>query len=452
VLDLSPGYGEAWLLLAKLHSDLGALDVALDAIDRAPVIFKNSVKALRLRAALLGRVGDYDAAAAVHEHILSMDSHAPSDLVAYGNLLRTIGRRADAIDAYRQALAIKGEYGEAWWSLTNLKTERITDYDVAAMQSALKMHVSDENLFHLHFALGRALEDRRDHGAAFQHYEEANRIRRMTLPYHRDETEHTVERAKSQILDISVLDASCTGNASTTPIFIIGMPRSGSTLLEQILASHTMIEGTSELPYIPALSHYLSDRANLSAADCDALGREYLRLAHRHRKTERSFFIDKQPNNWMNIGLIRRILPNAKIIDIRRHPLASAFANFRQHFAQGQAFSYDLADMGHYYALYAGLIDHFDNVFPNALHRIHYEDLVSNLEAQIRRLLAYLELPFEEACLAFYRNDRAVRTPSSEQVRQPIYHAGLQEWRNYEPWLGPAKEMLGNLVTRYPTG
>jgi hypothetical protein len=240
------------------------------------------------------------------------------------------------------------------------------------------------------------------------------------------------------------------------PIFIVGMPRAGSTLVEQILASHTRVEGTSELPYIQVLaqraagSPFLEWVASMNAAEARAMGEEYLHRARAHRKSDRPYFTDKLPNNWTHVGLIRLILPNARIIDARRHPLDCCFSNFKQHFAHGQAFTYDLRDLGRYYRDYVRLMSHFDAVLPGRAHRVIHERLVEDQEREIRRMLEYLELPFEEACLRFYENDRAVRTPSAEQVRRPMNRKGFDQWRPFEPWLGPLKDELGPVLDSYP--
>ena len=450
-LDLMPAYGEAWLLLAKVYADTGALSAAMSAIENAPAAFRNGKRALRLKAALLSRLGEYEQAQNVHEQLLAIDSDAPAAWVAYGHLLRTIGRKQDAIAAYRRALAINFRYGEAWWSLSNLKTEPIAPTDLEAMRQAAQEGGSNENLFHLHFALGKAMEERGDHAAAFEHYHEANRLRRLTLNYDAREIERLVAHGKQQLAQAGIV-TDLRQQPPANVIFIIGMPRSGSTLLEQILASHSMIEGTSELPYIPALAQQVSDATQLTDAECVSLRKTYLDMARGHCKSNRPFFIDKQPNNWMYLGLVRRILPDAKIIDIRRHPLASCVANFRQHFGQGQAFSYSLESIAHYYALYVELADYCRAVQPGSIHLIYYENLVQNMERELRDLFAYLDLPYEPECLQFYANARPVRTPSSEQVRQPLYRAALDEWRAYDPWLGPAKDILGHLIRTYPVG
>ena len=444
-LELAPAYAEAWLLLARVRADCGALASALETLDESPGPCRSSVRALRLKAALQGRLGDYAAASATHERILAR-TPTVTDWVAYGHLLRTIGRRADSVAAYRRALAIDPHSGEAYWSLTNLKTEAISDADLGAMERAARAGGKPDSQVHLHFALGKALEDRKDFAAAFAHYDKGNRLRRQSLPYDRAEVDAAVQAARSYAAAISPPE----GALRDDPIFIVGMPRSGSTLLEQILASHSLVEGTSELPYIAALSRADIDPARDAATQLRFLGEEYLRLAGRHRKTDRPYFIDKQPNNWMHIGFIRAILPNARIIDMRRHPLASCMANFRQHFGQGQAFSYALEDFCHYHRSYIELIDIDRSARPGSVYTLLYEELVTDIEGQVRKILDHLNLPFEAACLNFHMNDRAVRTPSSEQVRRPIYADAMEDWRSFVPWLTPAQRLLEREIARYP--
>jgi hypothetical protein len=358
--------------------------------------------------------------------------------------------------------------GEAWWSLANLKTVKLGRGDVAAMERALgppeKGGASrDEDVFHLHFALGKALEDANNYPASFRHYDRGNQLRRAMVRH--DADAFTAEVAATARVFTSAFLAACGpgGCPAPDPIFIVGLPRSGSTLIEQILASHSQIEGTMELPDMMMIASRLQSRVDagefadfaamitsLGVSDRLRLGEEYIERTRVHRQTARPYFIDKMPNNWQHVGLIRLVLPNARIIDARRHPLSCCFSGWKQHFARGQTFSYDLTDIGRYYRDYVGLMAAFDAAAPGAVHRVFYEDMVGNTEAEVRRLLAYLGLPFEPACLEFYKNDRAVRTASSEQVRQPIFTDGIEQWKNYEQWLAPLIEALGPICDAYP--
>ena len=454
-LELAPAFGPARANLATILYKQNRPAEAIDELDRLQGLDVEANQ--NLKAAALGRIGSYEEAIGLYEAVLQRFPAQAKVWMSYGHLLKTVGRQADGIAAYRRAIAEAPWLGEVWWSLANLKTVTFSDQDIAAMDGALAgAALSEEDRFHLHFALGKALEDRGRAEASFRHYEQGNRLRRAGLDY--DPHEITDHVARSIALFTPELFAARAGQGcpAPDPIFILGMPRAGSTLVEQILASHPRIEGTMELPDIPALAKRLGGRklradasaypeclAALAAEGLRALGEEFLEATRIQRKTDRPFFIDKMPNNWAHVGLIRLILPNAKIIDARRDPLACCFSNFKQHFARGQGFSYDLAEMGRYYRDYLELMAHFDAVQPGRIHRVQHEALVDDPEAEIRRLLDFLELPFDPACLAFHENERAVRTASSEQVRRPINREGLDAWRAYEPWLGPLKDALG---------
>jgi hypothetical protein len=307
----------------------------------------------------------------------------------------------------------------------------------------------------LHYALGHALERAGDFGDAFAHYAKGAKLRRSEISYSADETSTQIRRTMELFAPAFLADRVGWGCPDPAPIFIVGLPRSGSTLIEQILASHSAVEGTRELPEI---IHIATDLANdtrggrgtayptclasLNAGEIAALGERYISRTRPYRKTGKAFFIDKMPTNWMHAGLIHLILPQAKIIDARRDPMATCFSAFRQCFAGAQNFTYDLGELGRYYNDYAGLMAHFDAVLPGRVHRVAYEDMVADTEAEIRRLLTYCELPFEAGCLRFWENQRAVTTASAEQVRQPIFREGLDQWRKFEPWLGPLREAL----------
>ncbi len=354
--------------------------------------------------------------------------------------------------------------GEAYWSLANLKTFRFDTADLEAMRSQLaQASLGDEDRCFFEFALGKALEDVGEYALSMEQYLHANQRRRAQIAYEPTEMSELVQRSR-QVLDADFFEQRRGfGNPACDPIFIVGLPRSGSTLLEQILASHSAVEGTMELPDLLAIARRLTGPrgvsqltyplalAQLSASACRALGDEYLERTRIHRKRGTPFFIDKMPNNFAHVGLIQLALPNARIIDARRQPLACCFSVFKQHFARGQAFSYTLEELGRYYRDYIELMAHFDAVLPGRVHRVNYEELVADTEGEVRRLLRYCGLPFEQGCLRFYENDRAVRTASSEQVRQPIYREGIEHWRHYERWLGPLRDGLGPALAGYPS-
>jgi len=383
--------------------------------------------------------------------------------LSYGHVLKTSGAAGEGIGAYRRALELEPRLGEAWWSLANLKTYRFDAADMARMRQQLaRGDLAAEDRYHFHFALGKALEDEQRYADSFEHYRQGNALRRAQLHYDPERIDGHVKRSKSLFTREFLARASGQGAPAADPIFIVGLPRAGSTLIEQILSSHPRVEGTMELPDVPVLAHGIGTQATdggprypqvlatLSPGQLRALGEEYLARTRIQRKTGRPYFIDKLPNNFLHVGFIHLMLPNARIIDARRHPLGGCFSAFKQHFARGQNFTYDLAELGAYYRSYVELMAHFDAVLPGRVHRVFYERLVDDTEHEVRRLLEYCGLPFEPACLRFYENERAVRTASSEQVRVPIYREGLEQWRHYEAWLEPLKRSLGAVLERYP--
>ena len=448
-LELDPGFDGARFCLVKALFEQQKAAQALPHVERLLALEPDNPAYLNLMAACLGLVGEFDRVIAIYEALLSRFDKQPRIWLNHGHALRTVGRQGDAVAAYKRCIALAPGIGDAYWSLANLKVAAFTPEDEAAMLAQLaRTDLAAEDHLHLHYALGKALEDRGDYGASFEHYAAGAAIRRAETPYDADEAAAQSLRSKTLFTPAFFAERAGSGSSSNEPIFIVGLPRSGSTLVEQILASHSAVEGTMELPDIGFIarrfgSHYPENLADLDAAKLTALGDGFIAATRIHRKLGRPFFIDKMPNNFHHIGLIQLILPQAKIIDARRHPLGSCFSAFKQHFHQGQAFSYDLADLGRYYRDYVALMAHFDEAAPGRVHRVIYEDLVEDTETEVRRLLDYCGLPFEPACLKFYENDRAVRTVSSEQVRRPIFRGGLDQWRRYEAWLAPLKAALG---------
>ena len=463
-LELAPGFVPARHNLAvALYRQTRAGEAAIE-VDRLLAADPANPSYRNLKAAALSQLGDYPQALAVYEPLLADYPAQPKGWMSYGHALKTVGRQADSVAAYRKSLDQAPHLGEAWWSLANLKTVRFDAGDLDAMRGQLaRDDISAEDRFHLHFALGKALEDAGDYAASFAHYRDGNALRKESLDYQADETHAHVVRSKALFTKGFFAAREGFGDPDPAPIFILGLPRSGSTLVEQILSSHSQIEGTMELPDMPALAKRLGGRtrkgqeslypealAELDAAACAALGAEYLDRTRGQRKLGRAYFIDKMPNNFAHVGMIQLILPGARIIDTRRHPLGGGFSAFKQHFARGQGFTYDLTDLGRYYADYVELMAHFDAVLPGRVHRVIYEQVIADPEAEVRALLDYCGLAFEETCLKFYENDRAVRTASSEQVRRPIFTEGLDQWRHYEPWLDPLKAALGPVLDAYP--
>lgn len=374
-----------------------------------------------------------------------------------GHALKTEGLTAEAIDAYMAATADRPDFGDAWWSLANLKTYRFSPESIKAMQAELDAPTTAEvDRIHIAFALGKALEDAADYAGSWAAYERGNAMHRAGNGYLPEVFETNTREQKRVCTPAFFAGREGWGLEDPSPIFVLGLPRSGSTLLEQILASHSMVEGTQELPDIQRIVHELQGRelnfdkplypGSLEGLDKDAVrkfGEQYIADTMPNRVMGRPFFIDKMPNNFRHIGLIHLILPHAKIIDARRDPMACCFSNLKQLFAQGQEFTYGIEDIARYYKTYIELMDHWDAVLPGRVLRVQHEDVVEDLEGSVRRILDYCGLPFEDACIAFHKTRRSVRTPSSEQVRQPIFRDGLDQWKNFEPWLGPLRAALG---------
>ncbi len=401
------------------------------------------------------QMGEYDGALELLEAVLEKMPDDAVTLTTRGHALKTCGRTKEAVASYRRALIAQPRHGEAYYALSNLKTYRFSEDELAAMRALhAQADLAQADQSYLSFALGKAHEDRRDYSQAFEFYEQGNRLKRAASRY--DAASMAEEFAHTRAICGQDFFAARRrwGCESSDPIFIVGLPRAGSTLLEQILSSHSQVDGTLELPNVLSLAQRLRRRrfdgkrpgyphvlAHLSQADCRAFGEAYIEDTRIHRRGA-PHFIDKMPNNFRHIGLIRLMLPNARIIDARREPMACCFSGYKQLFAEGQEFSYDLQDIGRYYRDYERLMAHWDEVLPGFVLRVRHEDVVANLEGQVRRLLDFCGLPFEAGCLRYYETERSVRTPSSEQVRQPIFRDSVEQWKHFEPWLGPLQAAL----------
>ncbi len=405
-----------------------------------------------LMAACLGLIGEDEKSILIYEGLLKEFDRQPKIWLNYAQALKTVGRQVDSVAAYKRCIALAPGMGEAYWGLANLKVASFSTEETAAMKALTQRpDIAAEDRLHLHYALGKALEDQKDYQGSFENYARGSALRHAQMSYDPQDTTRAVARSRSLMTRAFFDERMGFGSPSREPIFILGLPRSGSTLIEQILASHSQVQGTMELPDIGFIARdmdrtkegYPEALATFDAEALTLLGELYIEDTKIHRHLDRAHFIDKMPNNFFHVGLIHLILPNARIIDARRHPLGTCFSAFKQHFAQGQGFSYSLTDLGRYYSDYVALMAHFDATLPGRVHRVIYEEMVEDTETQIRRLLDYCGLPFEEGCLRFYENDRAVRTVSSEQVRKPIFRDGLDQWRHYEPWLGELKTALG---------
>jgi tetratricopeptide (TPR) repeat protein len=437
-------------ILSKRQRFQRAVDEAKALLDQAP----DNPQLQSLYAIQCMQLGDYESALTLFDKILNRVPDDPVTNVSKGHALKTGGRSEDAITAYRAALKSQPFYCDAWYSLANLKVYQFDDDELSSMQALDENpHLGGQDRVYLQFALGKAFEDRKNYQQSFHHYAKGNAIKKAQLQY---KAEGTTQECEDQI-------AACTheifnretGCSASDPIFILGLPRAGSTLLEQILSSHSMVDGTLELPNILSISgklrrlgqreghqKYPFNLADLSAEQLATLGEEFIRDTQVHRMGA-PFFIDKMPNNFRHIGLIKLMLPNAKVIDARRDPMSCCFSGFKQLFAEGQMFSYDQEDIAQYYLDYVRLMAHWDDVISGYVLRVQHEDVVADLETEVRRMLDFCGLPFEESCLEFHKTERNVRTPSSEQVRQPIFSTALEQWKHYEPWLGPLKARLG---------
>ena len=379
-----------------------------------------------------------------------------------GHALKAIGKTTEAINSYRRAYQLRKTFGDSYWSLANLKTYRFSASEISQLHElVVSPNASDEDKIHAYFALGKSFEDRSEFEASFQYYETGNRLQKERLNYDAARMTQRLQ-AHERICTQEFLEGWESGHHAPDPIFIVGLPRAGSTLLEQILASHSQVDGTLELHHISSIAQTLEGRRkrddphrypsclrSIKTIDRQRLGKKFIEDTRIHRHNA-PFFIDKMPNNFRHIALISMILPNAKIIDARRHPMSCCFSGYKQLFASGQEFTYGQTEIGTYYRDYVRLMDHWDEVLPGKVLRVYYEDVVQDLEGQVRSILNYCGLPFEKSCLKFYETERSIRTPSSEQVRQPIYTSELEQWRNYERWLEPLKSSLGSVLTDYP--
>ncbi len=447
-------------LLQHLQDRVG-VEAVLREIESLPQAMRSSFDVRSIEAAAYGILGVHDRQIAIYEDLARAQPNNPSLWKTLGDALKTVGRFDEAVAALRQATRVKPAYGEGWWTLSNFKSFRFTDDDIAAMRRALKKKPSDEDALHFHFALGQAYEDRNQYQRSFRHYSAGNALRAKGFSrgqmYATNFVNAAIATFTGDLFDRH-LAAGCRAN---DPIFVLGLHRSGSTLIEQILASHPAIEGTTEITVMQQLWGRLARQGGFSGrgafhevAQLDdnaltAIGEEYLERTRPFRLTDRPYFVDKLPANWMNLGLIRLALPNAKIIDARRHPMACGFSNFKQNYANGIAFSYSQDSIGAFYRDYWRFMRHIDEVQPGAVHRVINERLIDDPEGEVRRLLDFIQVPFDPACLDFHRNTRAVRTPSAEQVRRPINRDGVDTWRHYEAWLAPLKRALGPALEQW---
>ena len=460
-LEQAPDHLPAMFELGRVLKELDHHEQAIEVYRAITEQQPDNPKAHFRLAGALGPAALTEQSAAAYQRCLELAPEHAGAWLGLGHMLKTLGQQEEGISAYQRCLEIEPDFGEVYYSLANLKTYRFDDAQIDEMKqrvaSEAVKEISEVNFL---FALAKAYEDRKDYAQAWHYYEQGNAKQRMLVNYDPVQTE-TVNDDLVNFFNAEFFSThQGVGNPDPAPIFVLGMPRSGSTLVEQIIASHSQVEGTSELPYIGRISKSLNrNRADgmrypkvlteLEPRHFQRLGQDYLQMAAMHRVEGTPRFIDKMPNNFPSVGLIHSILPNAKIIDARRHPMDACLGNLKQLYAKGQTFSYDQSDIGEYYLQYQRMMDHWDEVLPGKVLRVQYEDTVADLETQVRRILQYLELPWEDNCLNFHATERAVRTASSEQVRQPIYTSGVDFWRNYEPYLDELQEVLEPVISRY---
>ena len=462
-LQLAPDYLAARYdyadVLARRHKYARAREETEGLLALAPA----NPDYLALSATAAVGLGDNEGAIAVYRDLLARAPASPDFNLWNGHALKTVGRLPEAIAAYHAAAAARPAFGDAWWSLANLKTYRFTDAEIARMRAEeAAVPTPPIDRYHLCFAIGKALEDRGETAASWTYYERGNVLKRAESRYRADVLETNTAKQTAVCAPAFFAARAGWGDPRPDPIFVVGVPRSGSTLIEQILASHSCVEGTQELAEVQRIVLELQGREpdldnprypgtleTLSQADARGLGARFMAETADYRSSGRPFFIDKNPNNFRHVGLIHLMLPNAKIIDVRRDPMSCCFSNLKQLFAQGQEFAYSAEDIARYYRTYLELMRHWDAALPGRVLRVQHEDVVDDLEGSVRRILDYCGLPFERACVDFHKTERSVRTPSSEQVRQPIFRDGLDAWRKYEPWLGPLRAALGDALDRY---
>ena len=462
VLERAPDYRAARQdyasVLIELHRHAEARQHVEELLKQEP-----DSRALQLlQAASLVGLGEHERAMEIYR---SLFAGVPTDAdlhLSIAHALKTLGRTPEAIASYRSAAQLRPDFGDAYWSLANLKTYRYGAQELERMRAALEAPATGEvDRYHLCFALAKALEDEAQYGESWRYYELGNRLKHTEIRYRPAITENNTRQQIEVCTAEFFASRQGFGAPDTGPIFIVGLPRSGSTLLEQILASHSQVEGTQELPNVQQLVSVLRGRereatesryprilGQLQAQDFAGLGAKYLRDTRAYR-TGKPYFIDKNPNNFRHLGLVHLMLPNARIIDARREPMACCFSNLKQLFANGQEFTYGVEEIARYYRTYLELMRHWDRVLPGRILRVYHEDVVGDLEGNVRRMLDFCGLPFEPQCLAFHETQRSVRTASSEQVRQALYREGLEQWKHFEPWLGPLREALGDALTGY---
>ena len=458
----APDFVDAWLALGSVLLEQLKYMEAIEAYKKATQLAPENAEAWGGLGGAYAVAMYPDEGAKAFARSIELDPNVPNVLTGYAHILKTLGDQAGALKAYRAAIKSRPGFGEVYWSMANLKIFNFEEEEVRDMQEQLERDdLGEETIIHFHFALAKAFEDKKDYEQAWHHYHTGNQRQRMTVKHAALEMENRHAAIRTVYNKEFLEERSGNGFDAPDPIFIVGLPRSGSTLVEQILASHSQVEGTSELPVLGRMSaligQYRTDGVNYPEAAIDlrdrdwrAYGQQYIEDSQRHRLTDKPFFTDKMPNNFPHVGLVHLILPNAKVINARRHPFDSCLGSYKQLFASGQNFTYDMFDLAHYYELYDSMMKHWQRVLPGKVLDVHYEETVTGLEDQVRRILDHCELTFEQSCVDFHKTERAVKTASSEQVRQPIYTGALGTWRHYEKHLDIWNEQLGHIVDELP--
>lgn len=449
-IAVDPSVQRRLALIAHLQRNSPAM--ALAEIEQLPQAVRDDYEIRGIEASLTGVLGMHDRQISLFKAMLKEEPGNPGVWVTMGNALKTVGRTEEAVKALQRAIRIDPAFGNAWWTLANFKSFKFSPRDIKQMQAALGMRPPEDQALQIHFALGKAYEDRSDYEPSFRHYATGNALHARTVPAGSALMTDAVDSSIATFTPELFTRNENAGHSEEGPIFVVGLHRSGSTLIEQILASHPLVEGTTEIPVMKVIRERVARKSGKSAAEAineldhaeiRMIGQEYIERTRPFRLTDRPFFVDKLPGNWFNLALIRIALPNARIVDARRHPMACGFSNFKQNYAAGATFSYDLGWIGTFYRDYWRFMQHFNAIEPGVVCRMLNESLIDDPEGEVRRMLDHLRLPFDPACLEFHKNERAVRTPSSEQVRRPINRDGVDYWRHYEPWLGELKEALG---------
>ena len=460
-VELKPKFAGAWADLAETYTESEKFGEALDAVQRVIKLQPNMPFGHMIRGSILGKKDDHEGAINAFKEALEIEPEHIGSNMGLGNTLKTIGRYDEAVKSYKKCIEAQPLFSEAYWSLANLKTYSFDDDEIKNMEK----HVQSQDLTpaskaFFHIAIANAKEKQMKYGEAWYHFHTGNELRRTSEIYDSVTTQVTHDALIETFDEEFVNSTKGSGCQSDAPIFILGLPRSGSTLIEQILASHSRVEGTRELPDISLLGRRLTKSKPPGIKYPDAVkhmtdeekieyGESYLETSKRYR-TDKPRFIDKMPNNFAHIGFIKTILPNAKIINAKRHPLDSCVSSFKQLFYKGQSWSYDLFEIGEYYLEYERMMDHWHSLYPGEIYDIQYENIVNNQEDESRALIEYCGLDWEDSCLRFYENKRSVNTASSEQVRQPIYKGAMYAWKNYESEIGALKDILEPVLAKYP--